>query len=201
MENINLSKENIIWGYNFPYDKNGNVEMPQIRFVGMPCAGWLGNYEMEVVNGLHEKGTASLKFTIEIVGGGALQVGDTIQICRMGTYGTYVKKGKTYPAKKKLRRYFEYVITEEDLGKRFITFEVPYDDKKVIKLFTKWATSGVNDKSIYFRIRRPKGEINSGDNGGGMTVDAEFSNVVSARCLSYTFLSSFDEYFYHIRIT
>ena len=201
-----LTKENITWGYNFPYDKNGNVEMPQIRFVGMPCSGWLGEVDWEQVTGEQRMETHNLKFTIEIVGGGALQVGDTIQICRMGTYGTYARNRKQYPPKKKLRRYFEYVITEEDLGKRFITFKVPYTDKKVIKLFTKWATSGVNDKSIYFRIRRPKDEINSGDNGGGMTVDAEFSNVVSVRCLSYAFVwydSRLDEdvYFYQIRIT
>lgn len=53
-------------------------------------------------------------------------------------------------------------------------------------------------------MRRPKGEINSGSNGGGMTVDAEFSNVVSIRCLSYGFEwypNGEDIEFYQIRIT
>lgn len=183
------------------------AEMPQIRFVSMPCDGWFGHMYWEEIDGTQDETYENLKFTIEIVGGGALQVGDAIQLCRMGHYGAWRNKitGKTNPDKRKLRRLFEYVITEEDLEKRFITFEVPWDDKKAIKLFTKWATSGVNDKTIYFRIRRPKGEINSGSNGGGMTVDAEFSNVVSIRCLSYgfTWYAPYDEEikFYQIRIT
>lgn len=204
-DNVTFSTEGNVVKINA--SGGGSSGMPQIRFVGMPCTGWFGEVDWEQINGNQLHTNENLKFTIEIVGGGALQVGDALQICRMGSYGgisgDYSIKPK--PKKKKLRRLFEYVITEEDLGKRFITFEVPYSDKKAIKLFTQWATSGVNDKSIYFRIRRPKGEINSGNNGGGMTVDAEFSNVVSVRCLSYGFSwvsESGDEvYFYHIRIT
>ena len=183
------------------------VEMPQIRFVSMPCDGWFGFVNWEEINGEQNTSEENLKFTIEIVGGGALQVGDAIQLCRMGHYGVWIEPitGKVYPQKRKLRRLFEYTITEEDLDKRFITFEVPWNDKKAIKLFTKWSTKGVNDKTIYFRIRRPKGQINSGNNGGGMTVDAEFSNVVSIRCLSYGFAWSTPDdeeiSFYQIRIT
>ena len=173
-------------------------EMPQIRFVGMPCGGYFGYVEPEA-HGQWIGGYTNLKFTVEIVGGGALQIGDAIQICRMGCYGSYSRK------KRKLRRLFEYAITEDDLDKRFITFEVPCDDKKAIKLFTQPAAIKVNDKSIYFRIRRPKGEINSGDNGGGMTVDAEFSNVVPIRCYSYQYVWCPDDedeiHYYHIRIT
>lgn len=126
--------------------------------------------------------THNLKFTIEIVSG-EVQVGDAIQICRMCSYGNVPAKDgkKAKPKKKKLRRFVEYTITEEDLGKRFITFEVPYIEgyklRKVLQLFTKTSTMLSPISSVYFRIRRPKGEINSGD-GGGMTVDAEFSNVV-----------------------
>lgn len=217
----------LVAGENITFAKEGNTikinatgggsssGMPQIRFVGMPCDGYWGRVDSGVFPNSPGEGQiveCKLKFTIEIVGGGALQVGDTIQICRMSKYGgcggnNFINGIAPYhPAKRKLRRLFEYAITEEDLNKRFITFEVPYDDKKAVKLFTKWAVSTVNDKSIYFRIRRPKGEINSGDESG-MTVDAEFSNVVSVRCLSYPFSwfpdgDEGDEVdFYHIRIT
>ena len=202
-----LTKENIIWGYKYPYDENGKVEMPQIRFVGMPCNGWFGVVDWSQITGEQFATEENLKFTIEIVGGGALQVGDTLQICRMGTYGGISEESgkKARPKKKKLRRYFEYVITKEDLDKRFITFEVSYEDRKTRKMFTRWDAFGVNDKSIYFRIRRPKGEMNGDKQGIEMTVDAEFSNVVSVRCLSYQFFD-IDEFgedasFYHIRIT
>jgi hypothetical protein len=175
--------------------------MPQIRFVSMPCAGWLGEVDWEQITGESAITYRNLKFTIEIVGGGALQEGDAIQLCHMAAYGSCSGISKAKPKKRKLRRLFEHTITYEDLNKRFITFEIPYDSNpKKLKRLIKWSTNGVNDKTIYFRVRRPKGEINSGDNGGGMTVDAEFSNVVSVRLLSYTFLSSTGEYFYHIRI-
>ena len=185
-------------------------EMPQIRFVGMPCEGYLGWVDWTQITGYQEDSYENLKFTIEITGG-TLQVGDAIQICRMGHYGassSYDSNGvsKHHPKKKKLRRLFEYAVTEEDLEKRFITFTVPWNDKKAIKLFTKWATDKINDKSIYFRVRRPKGEINSGDDSG-MTVDALFSNVVSIRAYSYCYEwypptgDQESEYFYHIRIT
>lgn len=183
-------------------------EMPQIRFVSMPCNGWFGWVDWSQIDGDQTASYENLKFTIEIVSG-TLQVGDAIQLCRMSQYSgstSYAPDGtkKYHRPKRKLRRLFEYTITEEDLEKRFITFEVPWNDKKAIKLFTVWATSGINDKTIYFRIRRPKGEINSGSNGGGMTVDAEFSNVVSIRCLSYDFEwypNDETARFYQIRIT
>ena len=176
--------------------------MPIIRFVGMPCEGWLGEVDWEQITGESAFTNRNLKFTIEIVGGGALQEGDAIQLCHMAAYGACPGIQKAKPKKRKLRRLFEHTITYEDLDKRFITFEIPYDaDPKKLKRLIKWSTNGVNDKTIYFRVRRPKGEMNSGDNGGGMTVDAEFSNVVSVRLLSYTFLSSTGAFFYHIRIT
>ena len=185
-------------------------EMPQIRFVGMPCEGYLGWVDWSQITGYQEDSYENLKFTLEIVSG-TLQVGDAIQICRMGHYGASASTSngvkKYHPKKKKLRRLFEYTVTEEDLEKRFITFTVPWNSKKAIKLFTNCVIGGINDRPIYFRVRRPKGEINSGSNGGGMTVDALFSNVVSIRVYSYYYSwypptgSQEEEYFYHIRIT
>ena len=205
-ENLETESKEIVGAIN---EVNGKTfKMPQIRFVGMPCEGYLGWVDWSQITGYQEDSYENLKFTIEIVSG-TLQVGDAIQLCRMSKYSgstSYAPDGtkKHHPPKRKLRRLFEYTITEEDLEKRFITFEVPWNDKKAIKLFTKWATDKINDKSIYFRVRRPKGEINSGSNGGGMTVDALFSNVVSIRAYSYYYEwcpYGESEYFYHIRIT
>jgi hypothetical protein len=148
---------------------------------------------------------AKLKFTIEIVGGGPLQVGDTIQICRMGKYGVSLdKNGQKHPAKRKLRSMFDYEVTEDDLDSRFITFEVPLNSK-THKLFTLqpiFATS--NETPVYFRIRRPVGNFNQGQ-PGFRTVDAAFSNVVSVvrKSYGYSWRPDPDEdevYFYQIRI-
>ena len=157
-----------------------SLEMPQIRFVGMPCSGWFGKVDWMYVTGEQREGTYNIKFTIEIVGGGPLQVGDAIQLCGLKLFGSVAAKGnrKAKPKKRKLRRVAEYVITEEDLDKRFITFEVEWNNSAAMRLFHKTAHF-TKASPIYFRIRRPKGEINSGSNGGGMTVDAEFSNVIS----------------------
>ena len=187
------------------------LEMPQIRFVGMPCSGWFGMVDWSQIDGEQNSTDENLKFTIEIVSG-TLQVGDAIQLCRMSKYSgstSYAPDGtkKYHPPKRKLRRLFEYTITEEDLEKRFITFEVPWNDKKAMKLFTQCVIMPIDERKIYFRVRRPKGEINSGSNGGGMTVDALFSNVVSITAYSYPYEwypygeDDVRELFYHIRIT
>ena len=162
-----------------PSSSGNGFEMPQIRFVGMPCNGFFGFVDWSQINGDEIQTHEEVKFTIEIVGGGALQVGDTLQICRMASYGRWCDNNSiARPNKRKLRRLIEYAITEEDLDKRFITITVPYNAKG-IKLLTKAPMRKCDPSPIYFRIRRPMGEINSGGNGGGMTVDAQFSNVVS----------------------
>ena len=61
-----------------------------------------------------------LKLRVEIVGGGALQVGDRVQICAKRTYGYKDVNGMPY-RKQKLRQQCGHEITEEDLDKRFLT--------------------------------------------------------------------------------
>ncbi len=174
------------------------LEMPQIRFVGMPCDGWFGHVNWIDVIGQQGTSYENLKFTIEIVGGGSLQLGDTIQICRMGCYGPVEgspdNNYKSKPHKRKLRRLAEYTITEEDLDKRFITFTIAGTNKKAMKLFSKSAVYGWYVHPIYFRVRRPKGDIQNNDSG--MTVDAKFSNVVSVtkKVMNYSWENDSGDY-------
>ena len=151
--------------------------MPQIRFVGMPCEGWFGYVNwMDIDPDVQaDPSYADMKFTIEIVGGGSLQVGDRLQICRMCSFGSSRnKQGKYHPKKKKLRKILEYTITENDLDKRFITMTINGGSKEAYRLFTKNNNCSSVLGYMYFRIRRAKGPLNS----RGGTDDAEFSNIV-----------------------
>lgn len=168
---------------DFLYDGTPKEEMPQIRFVGIVGNSFFGHVNWEEIDDTQDRTLENLRFTIEIVSG-SLKVGDAIQICRMCNYGGTASYGangvkKPHPPKRKLRRYVEHIVTEDDLNKRFVAFDVAWDDEKAIRLFFKTTQFVSNLSPIYFRVRRPKGEINSGSNGGGMTVDAEFSNVVT----------------------
>ena len=136
-------------------DNTPTLEMPQIRFVSKTG----GDYPFSL--------------TVEIVGGGPLQVGDTLQVCGRRTFG----KTKKTKRKQKLRRFAEYVITEEDLDKRFLKVSVSDTRNARAHLFHNNQSGGGTLSAIYLRIRRPKGELQG--NNTGMTVDAAFSNVVT----------------------
>ena len=146
----------------------GSFEMPQIRF-----ANQIGGSSIREEN--------PLKLTVEIIGGGELKVGDTLQLCRMKnyTYRTKDKNGNTikYLRKKKLCCFVEYTITEEDVDKRFLTVTLTNSNEKENRAINHSSDclSGRIARR-YLRIRRPKGELQS--NYSGRTVDANFSNVV-----------------------
>lgn len=153
--------------------------MPQIRFAGLSGYGIVhsegGNF---TINGTQYKGNKlGLHFTVEIVGGGPLKVGDAIQMCSMKTHSGC--RGNGYRRRQKLRRFKEYKITAEDLDKRFITIHIENGgvDDALRELFHNGRADTNKYSPIYFRVRRPKGKIQ--DNNSGMTVDAEFSNVVT----------------------
>lgn len=140
----------------------GALEMPIIRFIGLR-----GENLLSEVSGAE----SSVQFTVEIIAG-SVQVGDTLQICGMRTFCASAKN----PAKKrKLRRFAEYVIAEEDLDKRFLTLTVPPTKNAFAHLGHNNRQSG-GPAIFYFRIRRPIGDLQTNDSG--MTVDAKFSNVV-----------------------
>ena len=151
-------------------DSTNGFEMPQIRFVNQAQL-WIGEVSED----------NPLKLTVEIVGGGALQVGDALQICRRKLYN-YSKKDEngevieTY-SKRKLVRFAEYIVTEEDLDKRFLTLTITgAPDKEQFALSHNGRADDMRHAQRFIRIRRPKGELQNNDSG--MTVDASFSNVV-----------------------
>lgn len=156
----------------------GNIGMPQIRFAGLSGYGIVHSTgESFTINGTQYVGNKlGLHFTVEIVGGGPLKVGDAIQMCSKKTYPGCRANG--YRRRQKLRRFKEYVITADDLDKRFITIHIDNDDDIGLRdLFHNGRADTGKYSPVYFRVRRPKGKIQ--DNNSGMTVDAEFSNVVT----------------------
>ena len=156
----------------------GNIGMPQIRFAGLSGYGIVHSTgESFTINGTQYVGNKlGLHFTVEIVGGGPLKVGDAIQMCSKKTYPGC--KGNGYRRRQKLRRFKEYVITADDLNKRFITIHIANDEVSGARdLFHNGRADTGMFSPIYFRIRRPKGKVQN--NTSGMTVDAEFSNVVT----------------------
>ena len=156
----------------------GNIGMPQIRFAGLSGYGIVHSTgESFTINGTQYVGNKlGLHFTVEIVGGGPLKVGDAIQMCSKKTYPGCRANG--YRRRQKLRRFKEYVITADDLNKRFITIHIENDDDIGLRdLFHNGRADTGMFSPIYFRIRRPKGKVQN--NNSNMTVDAEFSNVVT----------------------
>ena len=162
----------------------GGFEMPQIRFTsaqsgfskneGGGC--FMGcNYICDDDNPLY--------FTVEIVGGGALQVGDALQLCvRKGFMGS---QANGFRSKYKLRKFAEYVVTENDLNKRYLTVATHPVGEGVPKDLYHDGKADCSDtlSPIYIRIRRPKGELQNNDSGH--TVDATFSNIVTVWKLHY----------------
>lgn len=142
----------------------GSLEMPTIRFVGLKDDNLL--YKTP-------DGTSyPLRFSIEIVNG-SLQVGDTLQICGMRTFG--VSKANPYK-KRKLRRFAEREITVDDLDYRYLLITVDPTKNALAHLGHNNRLGGGGPVTVYFRVRRPEGQLQA--NNSGMTVSAKFSNVV-----------------------
>ena len=141
-------------------------EMPQIRFTsGEGTNGFTQLY-------LDEE--TPLKLTVEIVGGGALKVGDALQVCKRKEFLGSMANG--FRRKHKLQRFAEYIVTEDDLNKRYLTIPI-YLTKKSFRGLFRDSLPSAGISPIYLRIRRPKGGMQANDSG--QTVNAEFSNVVT----------------------
>jgi hypothetical protein len=151
-------------------------EMPQIRFTSAT-----GSTANDTTPNLFVDATTPLKLTVEIVGGGALQVGDQLQVCHQKRFNGSQANG--YRRKYKLQRFAEYVVTEEDLDKQYLTVSIVCKfgglDTKLKHAYRGLFHDGMAGEiaPLYLRIRRPKGSLQ--DNDSGQTVDAEFSNVVT----------------------
>ena len=147
-------------------------EMPQIRFTS-------ANGDGQGITTLYVDDVLPLKLTVEIVGGGALQVGDQLQVCVRKRFNGSQANG--YKRKYKLSRFAEYIVTENDLDKTHLTVEVYLNSTKAaVALFRDGksnSAAGNIMSPLYLRIRRPKGDLQNNDSG--QTVDAEFSNIVT----------------------
>ena len=150
---------------------NGSgTTMPQIRFCSAKYDGPYG----------YVTDTRPMTLTIEIVGGGVLQVGDRLQVCVRRKYNYAVggdHREGTF-SKWKLRRREEYVITEEDLNKRFLSIPVYRTSQCgpdwLFKNDRCMAGSMNTLSPFYMRIKRV---TKYSENGA--EADAIFSNVLT----------------------
>lgn len=155
---------------NAPKVEIPKEEMPQIRFTSAN-----GSTMDKTVSTFYVDEENPLKLTVEVTGG-ALQVGDALQVCIRKRFNG--SKSNGYRRKYKLQRCAEYIVTEEDLDKRFLTVQVfasGEGSRGYRGLFRDGKMSSTSP--LYLRIRRPKGNMQLNDSG--QTVDAEFSNIVT----------------------
>jgi hypothetical protein len=151
--------------------------MPAIRYVGLRGNNYLSNLDGE---------EQSVEFTVEVTNE-LLQVGDTLQLCGMRTFNA---SPKNKVSKRKLRRFVEHEITEEDLNNRVLTLTV-HPTKNAFAFLGHNNRQGGGTCTYYFRIRRPVGDTQNNDSG--MTVDAKFSNVVPVTMLNIVTSKQEDE--------
>lgn len=144
-----------------------SLEMPLIRFVGLRGDNFLSSHPVTPL---------SISFSIEIIAG-SVQVDDTLQICSMRTFSVCPRNARK---KRKLRRFAEYVITEDDLDKRVLTLTV-HPQEAAFKYMAHNNRQSGGPGIIYFRIRRPVGDLQANDSG--MSVSAKFSNVVPVQIM------------------
>lgn len=116
-------------------------EMPSIRLV----SNKIGNKDEPI--------SEENPLTLTVETSGQLQVGDQLQVCKrkLYTYSTDVEGVRT--KRYKLRRYAEYVVTEEDIADNRNIFSITIDNKYDIQDMLR---SGANGKVYpnYLRIRR-----------------------------------------------
>lgn len=165
--NLKTNDKTIVGAINEIYESGGSATtdaMPTIRFVGLKDSNLL--YKTP------DGESYSLRFSIEIVSG-SLQVGDTLQICGMRTFG----KSNANPYKKrKLRRFVEREITVDDLDYRYLLITVEPTKNAFAHLGHNNRIGNGGPVTVYFRVRRPEGQLQA--NNSGMTVSAKYSNVV-----------------------
>ena len=149
---------------------SGGLEMPQIRFTSA------NGYAPEDVSTFLVDAEHPLKLTVEIVGGGALKVGDALQVCIRKRFNGSMRNG--FKRKYKLQRFVEYIVTANDLDKKYLTVLVLGGGSSSTRgLFRDGNNAEKGLSPLYLRIRRPKGEMQN--NNTRQTVDADFSNIVT----------------------
>ena len=149
--------------------ESSNFEMPIIRFA---------NFQ-DTDGSMCLTETNTFKFTVEILGGGALREGDLLQICVRRKYKWGGERSKW-----KLRQVAQRYIESEDIGKRFLSIDVGLGDvERGFWLFRNdrnrkySAPSGESIDTLsymYFRIKRV---TKYSDESRTQERDAIFSNI------------------------
>ena len=189
----NPANRPVVWGCKFTFGElnekinaagggspssggsSNGFEMPQIRFTSAT-----GSTENDTPM-LYVDIDNPLKLNVEIVGGGALKVGDQLQVCRRKRFSGSESNG--FKRKYKLQRFAEYVITEEDLDKKYLTVEVACEHGHPDKMLHHSYRGLFHDGKagdiapLYIRIRRPKWGLHNDDSG--QSINADFSNIVT----------------------
>ena len=136
-----------------------SAEMPIIRFVSLSSA-----------NGRLHNPTA-LHFTIEIIGGGPLRMGDYLELCAMRTCKRPESDRSAGKKRQRLRKLYSRFI--DDTGQKTIILEIPGEDMRMLfKNDRKLAESGDCRSPIYLRIKRPFFDAYGNENF------AKFSNII-----------------------
>lgn len=145
-------------------DNSNGLEMPQIRFANFQDTR--GNMTLYEGN--------PFTFTVEVTGGGALQEGDLLQICVRRKYWYKNKETDDIRHKWKLRQVLQREITAEDIGKRFLSITVTFDDVESNGnwMFRNDRKSLDSASYMYFRIKRVTQYGNDGSE-----CNAIFSNI------------------------
>lgn len=146
----------------------GSLEMPQIRFTGAISTASLEGapYQLSVGYGFG--------LTVAIIGGGALQVGDRVQVCKVKTKWKKKKSNGAIRVKQCLRRFTEIEITEDNVEHRCFTVPIILG---VDDCGYEFSHNGRKDTRkifpMFMRIKRIMGY-----NDYGEEYQAIFSNVV-----------------------
>lgn len=148
-------------------DPDRTANLPSIRFVGFSTD--TGSFYAP--NEWH--------FTIEVLGGGRLRLGDYLELCAMRTCKRPQSDKKAGHKRQRLRRLNRHLI--KDTSKKYITLVVTSDEEtQLFKNDRNAVVEGGCRSNIYLRLKRPFFDENGYENS------AKFSNTISLQ-KSYMF--------------
>lgn len=174
---------------NYYADEDGNLLTVDVSGEGGGASSNNGMPTIRLVTVRDTDGTMSitennpLTFTVEITSG-SLQVGDQLQICNKELYTYKGKAQKRY----KLRRFAEYVVTEDDLNKKHLYLSVGNGLHPTVEIDRLCRGGRGNDRyPKYIRLRRGIPHQETGE-----PWSASFSNAIQIRVYGYARSGSMD---------
>lgn len=169
---VNLKTQNktIVGAINEVNEKvnnssGGSFEMPIIRFTGVRSAN--GTPYLTEDNIFY--------FCVEVIGGGAVQQNDSLELCAMRTCKRAAREHNGGAKRQRLRKLFSHYVATFDQPK-WLALAVGGDSKHVGQLFSndrKDTTKYGCRSNLYLRIRRPIYQ-----EGTSKEIDAKFSNTI-----------------------